>query len=368
MAAKKGDKGKGNKGTNKSAIRAERAQIQVQASQEKIAQKGGVYFGSLISWNADKIDPTRAEARAVFGRVNMEALIPEITAASALVRAINEGAKPRDLLAFDTPQGAPVAYGIYKKVPGQGQSGDSFPPGARVVVDLANNCVLALPPEGIGYGIEEAMAWAEDIATRANHLLTHCGSRDVSAALVELAHRLCALPLRDRGGFYLLPAGKADTWEALEPGLLQLGFRPIAIKMFDCPENLAVAQAAASGALEADLAELAADLDKAMSDGMRQDMLERRVTLCDELGAKVGLYKDVLADLSLALEQRLEDLHNAFQKKLDDDAAAIAAGKPAPVSAEIAQKRSDAANKAWASRQAKGWTHPNKRAAAPAAA
>ena len=334
----------------------------IETAQEKAVSRGADHIGSLISWNADKVDAPRDAARSVFALANQEGLIGDLSPTSALTRAIGEGAKPRSMIvrAFEQPSGSPVAFGIYEQRPGQGERGDDFVLGARVKVDPISG-VVALPPES-STSIPEALAYAEEIATRANHLVTHCVSRDISAALIELARRLSAMPLRDRGGFYLLPPATCPTWAALTPGLRDLGFRPIAIKMHDCPENVQVAQDAAAGALEADLSELVSDLARASKDGMRADALERRIEICDELTAKAELYLDVLGDLGVKITERLLDLHRSFQEKLDQDADATRRGESVPVSPEVAAKRSEAARKAWATRAAQGWA-PGKKAA-----
>ncbi len=135
--------------------------------------------------------------------------------------------------------------------------------------------------------------------------------------MVGTAKALSGVPLRDRGGFYLLPPATCETWAKLTPGLEKLGVRPIRIEMHDAPENIAVAKAAAQGALEADISDLLADLEKAGSEGMRQHALTRRVQMCSELRAKAELYRGVLAGVADKIANKVRELEERFQAQLD---------------------------------------------------
>jgi hypothetical protein len=165
--------------------------------------------------------------------------------------------------------------------------------------------------------VETALAHGEAMAMHANHLVGHCETKDLSAAMVSTAKALSGVPLRDRGGFYLLPPATCATWARLKPGLEELGVRPIRIEMHDAPENIAVAKAAAQGALEADIAELLADLDKAGSDGMRQHAISRRVEVCRELRAKAHLYRGVLSGVADKITAKVQELEQRFEAHLD---------------------------------------------------
>ena len=84
------------------------------------------------------------------------------------------------------------------------------------------------------------------------------------------------------------------------------------------------AKAAARGALEADVADLLADLEKARTEGMRQHAITRRLELCKELGAKAELYRGVLSGIADQITARVRDLQAEFQRHLDGDGAGFA--------------------------------------------
>jgi hypothetical protein len=163
------------------------------------------------------------------------------------------------------------------------------------------------------------MDLAEVIATRAEHLRSHCETGDISNAMVGAIKALSGVPLRRWGGFYLLPPTSCRRWLALTPGLESLGVEAVTIELYDAPGAMKTATAAAKGALEADLAELLTDLDKAAKDGLRQDAIHRRVTTCDELVAKAELYRGVLAGLTDQIAARVLQLKSEFQKHVKED-------------------------------------------------
>ena len=206
---------------------------------------------------------------------------------------------------------------------GAGEAGDEYVCGARCRVDTSAGVVVFLPPDGAA-SIDVALAHAEEIAAHANHLLTHCETRDVSSAMVSTVKALSGVPLRERGGFYLLPPSTACVWRRMKAGLVALGVEPIIIEMHDAPENVSVARAAAKGALEADIATLVDDLDKARQDGMRKHAIARRVDVCRELSAKAELYRGVLADLADQISHRVGHLQREFELQLGADDASFA--------------------------------------------
>ena len=246
--------------------------LAIERSQKRVAAAGGVHIGDLISWNSVGIDVGRALARQIFGAENLAHLIPEMDPATALSRAAAEVKRPPGILVrpFARPKGdTSAAMGVYVRETREGEAGDNYTCGARCRVDGPSGKVVWLSPDGAP-AIESALAHADRMADHANHLITHAETKDISAAMVGAVKALSGVPLRDRGGFYLLPPTSCPTWARLKPGLEQLGVHPIRIEMHDAPDNIAVAKAAAQGALEADLSELMSDLDKASSEGMRQ--------------------------------------------------------------------------------------------------
>jgi hypothetical protein len=294
----------------------------IRDSQQNVAAAGGKHIGNLISWVAEKIDVARVAARGVFTSVGFGAgLITELASGSALTRAVGEVPRPKGLLIqpFARPKGdTAAAYGIYVVKGRENEVGDEHTCGARVRVDRATDHLVALPPEGAA-GEKVAIDYAEAIAARAEHLRTHCETGDITNAMVGAVRALSGVPLRRWGGFYLLPPTSCRRWLDLKPGLEALGVEVITMELYDAPGAMAQAGAAAKGALEADIAELIADLDKAASTGMRQDAVSRRVASCDELVAKAELYRCVLAGMTDKLSARLLQLKEEFRKHIKED-------------------------------------------------
>lgn len=272
----------------------------LQHVQKRVAAAGGLHIGDLISWNTERINVSRVDARRVFDLIGLGGLVPDVDPATMLSRAAGEVRRPDGIAVrpFAQPKAdTPAAVGVYQVKARAAEAGDEYVYGARCRVDLKTGRAVALPPEGVPV-IDTALAHAEAVAARANRLLTHCETKDLSAALVGTVKTLAGVPLRDKGGFYLLPPTSCPTWVRIEPELELIGVHPIRIEMHDAPSNVSVAKTAAASALEADLQELMADLDKAAAEGMRKSALERRVTFCRELKAKAELYRGVLAGLT----------------------------------------------------------------------
>ncbi len=295
-------------------------------SQQRIAHAGGHHIGDLISWNAEHINVSRVAARAVFASEGFNNLITELSPASALTRAVGEVARPKGLMVrpFARPKGdTAAAVGVYVQEGRDGEGGDGYACGARARVDRQTSQIVSLPPEG-SLGVAAAMVHAEAIAARGQHLVGHCETSDVSAAMVSAVKMLSGVPLRRWGGFYLLPPTSCARWLGLKAGLESMGVEIIRIELHDAPDNLAAAGAAAKGALEADLSDLMTDLEKATKDGMRQDTLQRRMTACDELVSKAELYRGVLAGLTDQITARVLQLQLHFRQRLQKDGPSFA--------------------------------------------
>ena len=288
-------------------------------AQRRLAAAGGRHIGDLISWNSERIDVSRLGARQLFASEALGHLIPDMDPATALSRAMAEVKRSTGIFVrpFSRPKGdTSAAVGIYVQKTREGETGDDYVCGARCRVDRITSTIVGLPPDGAA-AMEAALTHAEAMAAHANHLVTHCETRDISTAMVATAKALSGVPLRDRGGFYLLPPSTCAAWLRLKPGLELLGVKTIRIEMHDAPDNVAVAKAAAQGALETDIAELIADLDKAASDGMRQHALTRRVEVCKELAAKAELYRGVLADVADTIAAKVHELQQRFQRQVE---------------------------------------------------
>jgi hypothetical protein len=301
-----------------------RAAHEVARVQTALRDAGAKHIGDLVSWNTDGIDVPRVEARETFGLIGLARLIPDMDPSTALNRAVKEARLRRAdgfvAQPFKRPnQDTPLAWGIYEVRANDGEGGDALVLGARV--RLENGVAVVRGPESTEPSAE-CMQRAQDIVEHANHLMTHVETRDVSGALTATVAALSGVPLRSRGGFYLLPSATCEQWAALRPGLEKLGVGPFVIEMFDSPQALATASTATRSALESDINELVADLDKAKGDGLRSDALERRLAACDALCARATLFRDVLQDMADVIQSRANALKAEFAKvgKEEDDA------------------------------------------------
>jgi hypothetical protein len=154
------------------------------------------------------------------------------------------------------------------------------------------------------------MAAARLVADRANHIVTHAQTVDVSALLIKIVTELSGIPLRNRGGFYLLPPSSCDRWQRVAKLFEPHGIEPVIIEMHDAPSNIAAAQGAVKGSLEAEIATLTADLAKA--EEMRSGSLAHRVQVCESLTAKAELYRSVLRDAATGIDEKLAKLRAGF--------------------------------------------------------
>jgi hypothetical protein len=286
----------------------------VAAVQSGLRAHGARHIGDLISWNTNCVDVPRVDAREVFALVGLEKLIADMDPQTALNRAVKEARLRRQdgftAMPFKRPNSdAAMAWGIYRVESKDGETGDALVLGARV--RLIGSLAVVSPPEA-GEPDGECMERGRVIVEHANHLITHVETRDMSGALTATVNALSGVPLRNRGGFYLLPPATCEQWASLRPGLERMGVGPFVIEMFDSPQALQTAATAARSALESDIVELVADLEKAKTDGLRSDALERRLAACESLCARATLFRDVLQDMAATIEERAQALKSAF--------------------------------------------------------
>lgn len=295
--------------------------------QSGLAARGAQHIGDLVSWNAEGIDVPRDKGLAVFEAAGMGVHWPAIEPGTALYRGVQNVRPPRpkkdapgprlDTRAFARPNpDTPVAYGVYQVDPRDGESGDRYTCGARVRVDPNSKVVVAMAPEDEP-AIDEALALANRIADEANHLIRFAESRDVTNAMVGVIKVLCGVPFRTRGGVYLVPPSKCGVWRAMLPGLRELGVDPITVDMYDSPLATVAAATSAKSALEADIAALRDELKKAVTEGMKKAPLQRRLVACDELSARVDLYRGVLMDTADELLAEAARVREGLARELD---------------------------------------------------
>lgn len=306
------------------------AAAKVASAQSQLRASGARHIGDLISWNTDNIDVPREDARAIFDQIGLGRLIPEMDPQTALNRAVKEARLRRQdgfvAMPFKRPNSdAAMAWGIYRVETKDGESGDSLVLGARV--RLIGSLAVVSPPEAAEPD-GECMERGRLIVEHANHLITHIETRDMSGALTSTVHHLSGVPLRNRGGFYLLPPATCEQWAALRPGLEKMGVGPFVIEMFDSPQAMKTAATAARSALESDIIELVADLEKAKNDGLRSDALERRLAACESLCARATLFRDVLQDMAGKIETRAQELKAAFIASMESSAPGEASEDP----------------------------------------
>lgn len=294
------------------------AAAMIDSVQTRNAAAGGQHIGDLTTWNATGVDMSRELAREIFESEGFGHLAPTIEPASALTRAGNEVPKASKILvrAFARPRkDSPIALGFYVQEARDGESGDGYTCGARVRITSMKGAI-ALPPEAAD-SIDTAIAQAEQAAKRANHIMQNAQTVDVSTALIAAVKELGAIPLRDRGGFYLVPVSACDKWRRFTAKFSAHGIEPITIEMHDAPSNVKAAASAVRGSLESEIAELTTDLEKAETEGMKTGSIERRVKMCEDLTAKAELYRNVLQDAASGIAARLASLRAGFMSEMN---------------------------------------------------
>lgn len=327
-------------GLPRAGIRAEdmtmtEAQTKIGRAQGAIAAAGGVHIGDLCSWNISGVDASRERVEEIFRGAGLGDLVAAIRIDSAITRAAAEGKRPNGLFTrpFERPNSdTPASVGIYRVHSRDGEGGDNHVCVARVRAEVSATIggqqdarAVALTPEGhVGPEDEEAMGYARDIAARANHLLTHVASKDVSAAMIKALGAIGACPLRERGGFYLIPPANCHKWRTLSGALESVGVERILIEMHDAPSNVAAARRAAAASLEADLAELQKELRASVeyartSDRKRDVALKRRIAQGRELASKADLFEHLLQEKASEIRQLARQHAQCFEQVLDDD-------------------------------------------------
>jgi len=294
---------------------------QIASAQEQLAAQGARHIGDLVTWNFADVDVDRGTVRAIFDAEGFSGMVPNLDPESALSRAAGEVREPASLFVarFAKPnKDSPVAFGVYVRKAVAGESGDDHACGARVRVDPNSGLVVALPPEN-GVGDGDALEHAAAIASKANHLLTYARAKDLGSAQVTVLKALGGIPFRDKGGVYLLPPAACERWARIATGLEKCGVSPVRVEMHDAPSNVAAASGAAKSALEGELMELRADLEKASAEGMRDSSMKSRVASCDALMARAELFRNVLRNSADGIEQKILAVKSRFRRALAGD-------------------------------------------------
>lgn len=294
---------------------------------------GDAFLGVEVSWSfgdgdGDAVQVSRTALRQAWTDEGFSAeLVPDLEPQNALRRASTLVSTRGGIVIEAMPRknkDTPIAFGIYKKVAIVGERGDEFHPGARVRVDPGGT-IVCLPPED-GQGIPECMTVGEEMARIANQLADTAINLDLSHALVTAGRCIGWIPRRlIKGGTYFLLSGAncarycrvLDRLEQLtEKEVLAKRFIPSVTEQYAKPRAMKAWCNAAAYVLEDELKTLVVDLDKVMSDGMRESTIDRKVKACTELLSKAEQYRVLLAGATDEIVVRIEKTRDEFKKAM----------------------------------------------------
>ncbi len=265
----------------------------------------------------------------------------------------------------DTPR----AFGIYKVIAKDGESGDDIVMGARV--RCGAGLVLCLPPEDQAVFTDTACeSVGNELARIANSLIDNAINTDISALLVEIGwnHLGWINRRRNSGGVYFISSGdeeaadQAERFIALLQGIAKLSheraatkanaigqplsanaqrayhFIPQIMEVYPKPLSMSMWKDSAQDQYQAQTEKLLADLKSMQSDDkMRDSTIQARADECDRLIKLAETHRLFLEDAVGNITFELNQVKNAFDKKLAENAEgakaafdAIDAATPAP--------------------------------------
>jgi len=300
----------------------------------------GTYLGDLVAWDLDDnvngragFSTARAVVKAAFAAAGFPDVITDMDPGDALAECGTPGTGIKvgvgiRLFPFDRPnKDTPVAVGVYRKLTVAGESGDNFACVSRARIDPTTGLAVAMPPEGMPTTDNEAMQIAERVAGKANEIMANVTNRELSHALTAVGRDLRWAKYKAVGGVWFVPAGAAEKFRLIFDALENMGgFHSRLTPMFADGAGLNVkhAKAASKAALEEDIAEMLADLDKLKTKGLRASTVEDRVRGCAELLDKCAAYRSILADAAGDIEAAIIGVRDEFTKMMNGGATVAA--------------------------------------------
>ena len=314
--------------------------------------------GYLVAWqfarpgfDEGEFDVNRATVEALFAQHGFAGALDGCRAdpVDALKTAAKRGKRGSHIMVEPIEmkgKDAAVVMGVYYQVPrAEELGGDEWILGARVRVEgvqlstahsgsaFTQSCVVRAVDIGLMLlTVEQYRACelvAQDVANRANRLMTHTQNTELSNAILEAGRSCYWAPFRKAGGVYWVPAGeRAENFRRLLLALEPVGlFWPTVQPLFGDADGLTVRNlgAAAESALLGEIKDLTDELARAEGGkAMRESTVQARRLRCQQLVIQAEVYRSVLAGKVEAFGASLKVVHERFGNligEIGDDSA-----------------------------------------------
>lgn len=315
---------------------------------ERCDKQRADWLGDRVEYAFVKsVDAPRAAAIAIFERHGFKGVIPERPKAESILKsAAREGRQSKGYITreFVSPnKDTPIAIHV-TRVTGEGEGGDDYSCLARVRIGQRRGLTgvdepycVARPPDGQSeFPDSTARERALWIAERANHLLDHVATKDVSDAMRVTLRAMGAVQSVGGGNNYYVPVSVAARAHALlsdcksELGIYYLRDPKTTL---GAKHEREVIQQAAATSFSDDLRELQERLtletEKAKNPTLHQRTgtplsrtatLKRQIEELKKLGTRIELYKGLVEERILGpLAQTRALYEEAFGQILSGD-------------------------------------------------
>lgn len=292
-------------------------------------------MGVEVSWSfgngdAEAVDLPRADVLDIFSDHGFDVTNElAMTVDGAIRRAARYVRQDRHLVVRELAKPnktTPRAYGVYKRIAREGESGDDWECHARVKVE--GQSVVCLPPEQYSHQLDlEVVKIGEGMATMARKCLDRVMNVDISQALTAAGSAGGWISRRrNAGGVYFIVRSKqaeafVGVLQALAAETDRLPrwrrFAPQIQEVYPKPLTMASWTESALDAFAADVASLKTQLGQMFTDGtMRDRTIEARAAECDALVAKAERYQLLLAGALPSITESLKQIKEAFTSAL----------------------------------------------------
>ncbi len=236
----------------------------------------------------------------------------------------------------DTPR----AFGIYKVIAKEGESGDNVRMGARV--RCAAKHVVCLPPEDEGQHVfrdVDCERVGNELARIANSLIDNVINWGISEVLVHIGwHSLGWISRRrNSGGVYFV--NTCDETERFVALLQDIALRseeravdkiipqnyhfiPEVMEVYPKPLTMGMWKHSAQAQYEQQTEQLLKDLHKMQGkdgDKMRESTVQARADECDRLIKLAETHRMFLAGAVTDITQALQEVRDGFQQRIDNN-------------------------------------------------
>ncbi len=233
----------------------------------------------------------------------------------------------------DTPR----AFGIYKVIAKQGESGDDVKMGCRV--RCAAQHVVCLPPEGEDQSDPVCEKVGQELARISNSIIDNVINGGISDALVSIGWSLGWISRRrNSGGVYFASsspsterfvallqdiAKESEALAANKRNARNFYFIPQAMEVYAKPLTMGMWKDSAKDQYEQQTSQLLKDLQQMQGTGgdkMRDKTVQARADECDRLMRLAESHRLFLEGAVDQISHELTQLKNGFQKRIDENA------------------------------------------------